>query len=102
MSLLITDQCTNCDVCVPECPNTAISMGTDTYVIDPDKCTECEGHFDTSQCVAICPMDCIILDPDHEESKDQLLAKFALLTADPATAATPIKKREAIEHDPDF
>jgi hypothetical protein len=47
-------------------------------------------------------MDCIILDPDHEESKDQLLAKFALLTTDPAATAAPIKKREAIENDPDF
>ncbi len=102
MSLLITDQCTNCDVCVPECPNTAISMGTDTYIIDPNKCTECEGHFEASQCVAICPMDCIIPDPDRVETKDQLLAKFALLTAAAAAPGTPAKKREAIENDPDF
>ncbi|MCL5052131.1 MAG: 4Fe-4S binding protein, partial [Gammaproteobacteria bacterium] len=40
MSLLINDQCINCDVCEPECPNNAISMGTRIYVIDPGLCTE--------------------------------------------------------------
>jgi ferredoxin len=46
MSLLITDECINCDVCEPECPNEAIYMGDEIYEIDPDKCTECVGHFD--------------------------------------------------------
>lgn len=89
MSLLITGECNNCDVCVAECPNAAITMGAEIYFIDPDKCTECEGHFDTSQCVDICPMDCIIADPDHPESKEQLLAKFLVLTAEPAAVPTP-------------
>ena len=46
MSLLITDECINCDVCVPECPNEAIYMGEEIYEIDGDLCTECVGHFD--------------------------------------------------------
>jgi NAD-dependent dihydropyrimidine dehydrogenase PreA subunit len=27
MALLITDECINCDVCEPECPNQAIYLG---------------------------------------------------------------------------
>ena len=34
MSLLITDECINCDVCEPECPNGAIAQGEEIYVID--------------------------------------------------------------------
>jgi len=54
MALMITDECINCDVCEPECPNNAISQGEDIYVIDPNKCTECIGHFDTPQCREVC------------------------------------------------
>jgi len=58
MALMITDECINCDVCEPECPNDAISMGQLIYEIDPARCTECVGHFETSQCVEVCPVDC--------------------------------------------
>ena len=80
MALMITDECINCDVCEPECPNDAISMGPLIYVIDPDRCTECVGHFETSQCVAVCPVDCIPLDPNHQETREELMAKFKRLT----------------------
>ena len=76
MALKITDQCINCDVCEPQCPNLAISMGQDYYEIDPDKCTECMGHFDEPQCVAICPVACIPVNPYHVETPDQLMAKY--------------------------
>ncbi|MDR1853608.1 MAG: YfhL family 4Fe-4S dicluster ferredoxin [Azoarcus sp.] len=76
MSLMITDECINCDVCEPECPNGAISQGDEVYVIDSSKCTECVGHFDDPQCIQVCPVDCILKDPAHEESPDQLMAKF--------------------------
>jgi len=79
MALKITDQCINCDVCEPECPNGAISMGEEIYVIDPSKCTECVGHFDKPQCQEVCPVDCIPLDPDHVETRDQLTAKYHFL-----------------------
>src|SRR5256885_12963542 len=55
MALKITDQCINCDVCEPECPNDAISMGEEIYVIDFRRCTECVGHFEAPRCVEVCP-----------------------------------------------
>ena len=79
MALLITDQCINCDVCEPECPNQAISEGVEYYEIDPALCTECVGHFDTPQCVEVCPVDCIPLDPRWTESNEQLLKKYERL-----------------------
>ncbi len=80
MALKITDECINCDVCEPVCPNEAIYMGPEIYEIDPDKCTECVGHFDEPQCAEICPVECIPQDPDHEETEEQLLHKYHQLT----------------------
>ena len=80
MALIITEDCINCDVCEPECPNNAISMGPEIYVINPDMCTECVGHFDEPQCQQVCPVDCIPLDPEHVETKEQLMEKFLKLT----------------------
>ena len=76
---MITDECINCDVCVPECPNDAISEGDEIYVIDPALCTECVGHHDDPQCVEVCPVDCIPKDPDNEETEEELMAKFEKL-----------------------
>jgi ferredoxin len=81
VALKITTACINCDVCEPVCPNHAISQGLEIYEIDPDLCTECVGHFDAPQCVAICPVACIPLDPAHAETHEQLRAKFERLTA---------------------
>lgn len=80
MALMITDECINCDVCEPECPNGAIAAGEEIYEIDPGKCTECVGHFDTPQCIEVCPVDCILVNPDKEETKEQLQAKYEKLT----------------------
>ena len=74
MALIITDECINCDVCEPECPNGAISQGEEIYVIDSGKCTECVGHYDVPQCVEVCPVDCIVPNPDCVESKTELRA----------------------------
>jgi len=82
MALLITDECINCDVCEPECPNDAISPGDEIYEIDPNLCTECVGHFETSQCVEVCPVDCIPLDPAHVENKEELMEKYKILTGE--------------------
>lgn len=79
MSLKILDTCINCDVCEPACPNQAISQGETVYVINPALCTECVGHYDEPQCVVVCPVECIELDPDHVETEDQLLAKLRRL-----------------------
>jgi len=72
----ITDECINCGACEPECPNQAISAGDEIYIIDPEKCTECVGHFDASQCAAVCPVDACVSDPDHKETREELMAKF--------------------------
>ena len=79
MALMITDECINCDVCEPECPNDAISQGLEIYEINPDRCTECVGHFDVPQCREVCPVDCIPMNPERQESKAELLAKFKIL-----------------------
>jgi ferredoxin len=92
MALKITDQCINCDVCEPECPNEAIYQGIEIYEINPSKCTECVGHFDTPQCKEVCPVDCIPLDLDHAETQEQLHLKFVQLTsAKAAKVADTIK-----------
>lgn len=81
MALIITDECINCDVCEPECPNGAISQGEEIYRINPVLCTECVGHYNEPQCVEVCPVDCISLNPDVIESKEQLQAKYQALIA---------------------
>ena len=86
MALKITDECINCDVCEPECPNDAISQGIEIYVIDPNRCTECVGHFDQPQCQQVCPVDCIPFNPEAQESKEQLYAKFQTLIANKVKA----------------
>lgn len=80
MALRITEQCINCDVCEPACPNEAIRMGPVIYEIEPARCTECVGHHDEPQCVVVCPVECIELDPEHPESPEELLAKCKALT----------------------
>ena len=73
---MITDECINCDVCEPVCPNQAISQGEFIYEINPHKCTECVGHYEKPQCVEVCPVACIPLDPNHNETREALLQKY--------------------------
>lgn len=81
MALMITDECINCDVCEPECPNSAISQGMEIYEIDPELCTECVGHYDEPQCQQVCPVDCIPYNPERVETKEILLEKYQKLQA---------------------
>ena len=94
MALMITDECINCDVCEPECPNTAISQGPEIYVIDALLCTECVGHFDTPQCVEVCPVDCIPVNPEQVETNAQLHLKYLGLmrstTEDTPSSSPPL------------
>jgi ferredoxin len=76
MAFVVTEECINCGACEPECPNQAITAGEERYVIDYEKCTECVGHFEESQCAAVCPVDSCVADADHKETKDELMAKF--------------------------
>ena len=89
MALMITDECINCDVCEPECPNEAISQGAEIYVIDADKCTECVGHFDQPQCVEVCPVNCIPVNPDRVETRAVLMVKYEGLIAAKERAVDP-------------
>ena len=91
MALMITDECINCDVCEPECPNQAISQGPEIYVIDAHKCTECVGHFDQPQCVEVCPVNCIPVNPDWVETRDALRVKYEGLMA--AKVSAPSSER---------
>lgn len=58
---IIASTCSGCSACEAECPNVAISEKKGAFVIDPIKCTECEGQYDAPQCVSVCPVDgCIV------------------------------------------
>lgn len=81
MALHITEDCINCDVCEPVCPNQAISLGPEIYVIDAQRCTECVGHHDEPQCAQLCPVACIPVDPAHVETRAQLMARYFSLQA---------------------
>lgn len=60
MAMTITDECISCGACEPECPTESISLGDAIYVVNPDTCVECSGHYDAPQCVGACPVDCIV------------------------------------------
>jgi ferredoxin len=76
MSLIINEECIACDACIDECPNEAIDGGDPIYVIDPDRCTECIGHYDEPACIAVCPVDCIERDEENRESYEELIFKY--------------------------
>ncbi len=82
MSLKITDECIACDACRDECPNGAIEEADPIYIIDPDICTECVGSYDEPACISVCPVDCIISDPDNLETFEELKLKFDQLQAE--------------------
>ena len=81
MALKITYDCIACAACVEDCPNQAISEGPGIYVIDPERCVECVGSHETPQCVSVCPVDAIVPDPDHRETRDDLLVKKQRISA---------------------
>ena len=87
MALMITDECINCDVCEPECPNQAIAMGSEHYDIDPQRCTECVGHFEEPQCRQVCPVDCIPINPAMPDSQESLWARYRRLQEEAKAAA---------------
>ena len=56
-------------------------------MIEPAKSTVCVGHFDVPQCRQVCPVDCIPVDPDRVESRDELRLKYEGLMAAKAGVA---------------
>ena len=87
MATTITPECIQCGACLPECPNEAISEGSDTYEIDPARCTECVGHYDVPQCREVCPVDCIPVDPARVETKAALRLRYEGLMRSKAASA---------------
>jgi ferredoxin len=88
MAYKITEECISCGACEPECANEAISEGKEIYVIDPAKCTECVGNYESPKCVEVCPVDCCVPDPAHKESREQLLKKWEKLHPGETPAST--------------
>ncbi len=88
MAYKITEECISCGACEPECKNEAITEGEELYVIDPAKCTECVGWFDAPKCVEVCPVDCCVPDPEHKETREELLEKWQKLHPGQTPAAT--------------
>jgi ferredoxin len=88
MAYKITEECISCGACEPECKNEAIKEGETVYIIDPERCTQCVGWFDSPKCVEVCPVDCCVLDPAHEETKEQLLEKWHKLHPGETPAVT--------------
>ena len=62
MSLSIIENCVNCWACEPLCPSKAIHEAKPHFMIDPRKCTECDGDYADTQCASICPIEGAILD----------------------------------------
>lgn len=82
MATYITEDCINCDACVPECPFEAISQGDEIYWIDPARCTECVGFYDQEACQAVCPVECCLPDPQNVETEETLIARAVELKPD--------------------
>jgi ferredoxin len=79
MAFYINDECISCSACEPECPNMAISEGMPIYIINPERCSECIGSYDSSRCASVCPVDACHPDPKRKETKEQLLAKWRII-----------------------
>jgi ferredoxin len=57
---IIANLCSACGACEAECPVAAIRPKGAVFVIDPDKCVECQGHYDSPQCAAVCPTEACV------------------------------------------
>jgi ferredoxin len=92
MATYITEDCINCGACEPECPNEAISEGEEIYVIDPELCTECVGFYDHEACLAVCPVECCLPNPQIPETEAVLMERAVKLHPEDAELA---KKKSA-------
>ena len=82
MATYITQDCINCGACEPECPNEAITQGSELYEIDAELCTECVGFHDKEACQSVCPVECCLPDPNHTEAEGDLLQRAVRLHPD--------------------
>ena len=86
MATMITEDCISCGACETECPNEAISVGEDRFIIDPALCTECVGFEDEQMCAAACPPEACLPDPDHVETEELLFERAKQIHADQANS----------------
>lgn len=91
MATHITRDCISCGACEAECPNEAISEGPESYVIDPELCTECVGFHEHEACQAVCPMECCRPDPNRVEDEKTLIGRALKLHPDNAALRTRIE-----------
>jgi ferredoxin len=88
MAYKIDESCISCGACTPECPNEAIEETEPYFKIIPERCTECVGSFESSRCALVCPVDSCVPDPEHEETREALLAKWQTLHPGETPAVT--------------
>jgi ferredoxin len=94
MATHITQDCINCGACEPECPNEAISQGSELYEIDPELCTECVGFHAKEACQAVCPVECCLPDPNRTEAEADLIARAVRLHPDDAELGSRVASNE--------
>lgn len=58
---IVADECISCGGCAEECPTGSIRASKIVYEIRAETCKECEGEYDSPQCVEACPIDNCIL-----------------------------------------
>ena len=75
MATMITEDCISCGACEDECPNEAIRLGDEIFVVDPDRCSECVGLHPAQKCAEACPVECCVPDPERRESQGVLLER---------------------------
>lgn len=68
MTLRITDDCIECQACLQVCPCQAVSQvraaeARPPIAIDSSTCTHCWPYHKHPLCTAVCPVDCIVVDP---------------------------------------
>ena len=89
MATLINEDCINCGAGEDECPNGAISVGEERFVIDPNLCTECVGHHGEQMCALACPPEACVQDPDRIETEEVLFERAIQIHPDRELTLTP-------------
>lgn len=79
MAYRIGDGCLQCGACEAACENKAIVAKSSGYEINALLCTECVGVAESPKCLDVCPIELPDPDPDYQETRQELLAKWERL-----------------------